>query len=76
MERTFTEAVFAGVIVGTAAAVGAAVLLMKWLPGTEIDNPLVMATAGVLLMAVATATSALPGWRVLRSDPLAALRSD
>jgi len=37
---------------------------------------MVVIAAGVLLIAVATAATAVPGWRVLRADPLTALRSD
>ena len=70
------RSVVAGVILGGAAAVGAATLLMRWLPGTELEDPIVMIAAGALLFAVAIAATAVPGWRVLRADPLAALRSD
>ncbi|MEO8680541.1 MAG: ADOP family duplicated permease [Vicinamibacterales bacterium] len=70
------RSVIAGMVVGGVAAAGAAALVTRWLPGTQFESPQLMAAAGVLLAIVALAATALPARRVLRADPLAALRSE
>ena len=68
--------VLAGVAVGLPAAVGAARLLEGTIFGLTSIDPLVLALAATLLLAVAVVAAYLPARRASRVEPMRALRSD
>jgi len=66
--------VLTGAIIGVGASFGVSQLLGSLLYGVRAGDPLTLAAAGGLLVAVATAASWLPARRATRVDPLVALR--
>jgi ABC-type lipoprotein release transport system permease subunit len=44
--------------------------------GIEPSDPLMLAGAGLAMLAVAAAATLVPAWRAARTDPVAALRLD
>lgn len=66
----------AGIAVGTVVSVGLSGLVRNWLYGVEpLDAP-TFAGAALLLAVVGIISTILPAWRVVRVDPLVALRRD
>ena len=65
-----------GIGLGLGAALLAGRALAALLYGIAPGDPLTMASAGVVLLIVATAASFLPARRATRVDPMVALRSD
>jgi ABC-type antimicrobial peptide transport system permease subunit len=51
-------------------------LLRDLLYGISVSDPFSYCSAGILLLTIGTAASALPAWRASTSDPLQALRSE
>jgi hypothetical protein len=66
--------VLVGAIVGVGASFGVSQLLGSLLYGVRAGDPLTLAAASALLVAVASAASWLPARRATRVDPLVALR--
>jgi putative ABC transport system permease protein len=66
----------AGIGVGSILALGFAELLSKLLYGVTPTDPLTLATAPLVLLAVAALACWLPARRAARVDPLLALRED
>jgi ABC-type antimicrobial peptide transport system permease subunit len=66
----------AGIGVGSILARGFTALLSKLLYGVTPTDPLTLATAPVILLAVATLACWLPARRAARIDPMLALRQD
>jgi putative ABC transport system permease protein len=64
----------AGVVFGLGGAVLLTRLMASMLFGVAPTDPATYLLVSALLVAVALAGSAVPAWRVLRSDPLSALR--
>jgi predicted permease len=65
-----------GVIIGLSAALGATRLIASLLYGLSPNDPLTIALAGLLLLAVAALAGYLPARRASRVDPMVALRHD
>jgi ABC-type antimicrobial peptide transport system permease subunit len=63
-----------GVLVGLGSAWAATRLLASLLYGLSPRDPLIMAVAAVVLIAVATLAAFIPAWRASRVDPMTALR--
>ena len=68
--------VVAGVALGVPASLLAARLLQGVLYGVSPTDPLTLATAALLMFAVATAAAYLPARRASRVDPMLALRAE
>ncbi len=64
----------AGVVVGMAAALGLTRLMGTLLYKVSPRDPLVFASAFVVMMIAASAACFLPAWRATRTDPVRALR--
>jgi putative ABC transport system permease protein len=65
-----------GTAIGVAAALGVMQLLTKLMPSVRPSDPLTLAGASVLLIAVALIASVLPARRAARVDPMVALRDE
>jgi ABC-type antimicrobial peptide transport system permease subunit len=65
-----------GALAGLAAAMLAARALASFLYGTSTHDPLVLASATLLLAMVASAASLLPAIRAARINPLTAIRTE
>jgi predicted permease len=65
-----------GVIIGLGSALGATRLIASWLYGLKPNDPLTIALAGLLLLAVAALAGYLPARRAARVDPMVALRHE
>ncbi len=65
-----------GGVIGVAAAIGSARLVVTLLPSTEPGDPLALAGSAVLLLAVSAAASLVPARRASRVDPMVALRNE
>lgn len=65
-----------GLILGLAAAAGAARLLRSMLYETQPLDPAVFAAVAAILLAVAAIACTLPAWRASRLDPVQALRAE
>ena len=65
-----------GVAAGTALALGASRLLASLLFGVEPRDPVTLAAAVAVLLAVGAAATALPAWRASRVDPMRVLREE
>jgi putative ABC transport system permease protein len=65
-----------GIAVGLAGAFAATRLISTFLFGIDATDPLTFAAVAALLLCVAVAASYLPSRRVLRIDPLIALRAE
>jgi putative ABC transport system permease protein len=63
-----------GAGIGLAASLAAGRLLSSALYGVAAWDPLTLGIAAVVVVAIATAASAVPAWRAARIDPAAALR--
>jgi FtsX-like permease family len=63
-----------GVLLGLGSAWAATRLLASLLYGLSPRDPLIMAAAAVVLIAVATLAAFIPAWRASRVDPMTALR--
>jgi putative ABC transport system permease protein len=68
--------VLIGLILGTAGAVASGRLVTSFLYGLQPAEPMVLAGAALVLLAVALGAGFLPAWRASRVDPVAALRED
>jgi predicted permease len=68
--------VLAGTLIGLAAAWAATRLIARMLFGLTPTDPLTLALASLLLLAVAALASWLPAHRAARVDPLTALREE
>jgi putative ABC transport system permease protein len=66
----------AGVLLGLIGALAARQSLSRLLYGVSASDPFTIAGAALLLLAAILAASAIPARRVLRIDPLRALRSE
>jgi predicted permease len=66
--------VAAGVVAGAAAAIGLTRLLGYLLYGVGPRDPIVFASAALVMLAAALAACLLPAWRAMRTDPVEALR--
>ncbi len=66
----------AGTVVGALAALAAGKLVASLLYGVSPHDPLVLATAALVVVAVAAAASYVPALRATKMDPLVALRSE
>ncbi len=65
-----------GIGIGLATALALTRLIANWLFGLTPNDPVTMAVATVLLVAVAAVAGYLPARRAARIDPLVALRSE
>jgi predicted permease len=65
-----------GVVVGLTLSIAAGRLVGSMLYGIEPSDPLMLAGAGLAMLAVAAAATLVPAWRAARTDPVAALRLD
>ena len=63
-----------GIAVGTAAALGLTRLIETLLYKVSPRDPLVFASAFLIMMVAASAACLLPAWRATRTDPVRALR--
>jgi putative ABC transport system permease protein len=68
--------VLVGIVMGIVAAVLLSRLVASLLFGISPRDPLVIASAAAILLAVGLAASVVPGWRAARVDPSTALRAD
>jgi ABC-type antimicrobial peptide transport system permease subunit len=66
--------VAAGVVLGIALVLGGSKTLASWIFGVE-PEPMALALATALLVAVGIAASLLPARRASRIDPITALRT-
>jgi putative ABC transport system permease protein len=66
----------AGTVVGLLAALAAGKLVASLLYGVSPRDPLVLASAALVVVAVAAAASYIPARRATKVDPLVALRSE
>jgi len=67
---------FAGVVIGSVAAAGAARYVGPLLFGVSPRDPMVFSGVALALVFVALLASLLPAWRASRVDPSVALRGD
>jgi ABC-type antimicrobial peptide transport system permease subunit len=74
--RSGLQLVAAGILVGLAAAAGAARLIQALLFDVRPLDPTVYAGVALLFTAVAALACFVPSWRASRIDPLLALRTD
>lgn len=65
-----------GVAIGVVLAIALGRLIAALLFATSARDPLVIAIAAGMLVAVGTAASLVPAWRAARIDPMNALRAD
>lgn len=65
-----------GVAIGTAAAFGLTRLMANQLFGVTAHDPLTFASVAIPLFAVAVLSCYVPARRVIRADPMVALRSE
>jgi putative ABC transport system permease protein len=65
----------AGTILGLIAALGVTRLLRSMLYDVPPADPVTFALTALVLLAVAAAASALPGWRAAALDPVKTLRN-
>jgi ABC-type antimicrobial peptide transport system permease subunit len=65
-----------GVLLGLAAALAVGPRVRELLFEVSPGDPLVLALAAVVLLAVAALASVVPGVRATRADPMLALRSE
>jgi ABC-type antimicrobial peptide transport system permease subunit len=65
-----------GVIIGLSAALATTRLIASLLYGLTPNDPLTIALASILLLAVAALAGYLPARRASRVDPMVALRHD
>jgi putative ABC transport system permease protein len=65
-----------GVALGTAAALWATRILQSLVFGVSTSDPLTFASVGILVGAVALASSYIPARRAIRVDPVTALRAE
>lgn len=68
--------VLAGLAVGVPAALAVARLLRRFLFGLDPMDPVTLAAAALVMLAVAALSAYLPARRASRVDPMAALRSE
>jgi putative ABC transport system permease protein len=68
--------IFAGIVVGIAAALGAGRLLIRLVDGMRAIEPSTILIPAAFLIAVALFASFLPARRASRVDPMKALRQD
>jgi hypothetical protein len=66
---------FAGVLIGTVVALASSRLLGYLLYHVSPHDPMIFASAFLLVSAAALAASFIPAWRASRADPLNALRT-
>jgi ABC-type antimicrobial peptide transport system permease subunit len=66
----------AGIVLGTAASLGAAQVMSKLLFGVQPRDPAIFVTIPLFLVAVALVASYIPARRATKVDPLAALRME
>jgi predicted permease len=66
----------AGLIIGVPLVIGASRLIGSLLFEVSPGDPLIVAAAMLILLAVGAAASYLPAWRASRVDPLTALRTE
>jgi putative ABC transport system permease protein len=66
----------AGVGLGLAGAMAGRRLLVRFLYGVAVSDPFTLLGAGVLLLIVVVAASAIPARRAMRIDPVQALRGE
>jgi predicted permease len=71
-----SRVVIVGVALGIMAAIALGRFVASLLYGVSARDPLVMASAAVLLLAIGVVASVFPGWRAARVDPSTALRAD
>ena len=65
-----------GVAAGVLLAMALGRLVASLLYATSAKDPLVIAGAAAILLAVGTAASLLPAWRATKTDPMTVLRSE
>jgi predicted permease len=65
-----------GVAMGVVLALALGKLIASLLYATSARDPLVIAIAATILVAVGIAASLLPAWRAARTDPMIALRAE
>ena len=63
-----------GVIIGIAAARGAAVTLRGMIWGVTIDDPATVFIAAAIMILVSVSASLVPAVRIVRLNPIAAIR--
>jgi len=68
--------VIAGVAIGAASSVAAAILLARYVPGVHSREPLTFAAMMMVLLAAAIVASFIPARRASRLDPVTALRQE
>ena len=66
----------AGVVIGLLASFAATKTVSTLLFGLKPNDPLTIATATLLLLAIAALSAYLPARRAARVDPMAALREE
>jgi ABC-type antimicrobial peptide transport system permease subunit len=74
--RASARAVGWGLVIGTAAALGAAQLLRRSLGDLSPLDPAAYGTAVLVLVASAALATLWPAWRAVKVDPLESLRAD
>src|SRR5262249_12789901 len=65
-----------GILLGTVASIAVTRVMSSLLFGVHARDPIVLATAPLILLAVAALASYVPAWRASRVDPLVALRTE
>ncbi len=65
-----------GVVAGVLLALALGRLIASLLYATSAKDPLVIATAALVLLAVGTGASLLPAWRATKTDPMTVLRAE
>jgi putative ABC transport system permease protein len=65
-----------GTVIGIAAALAFTRLMRGWLYGVKATDPITFAAVMLILLAVALLASYIPARRVVRVDPMAALRHE